>query len=555
MSEPATLLAARLRANAGAPRPATLTIVDEEVALGVDEAWRRSGEAALALQEYGVTRGSRVAIAMATSTDVVIAVGAVIRLGATLIPLPIGSGGPAKQGLAALRAGGAHACLVPAVECSLYLERLAEQRVDVRVLALEDMVRQGSRQDNGVLAAAKPDDGLLLQFSSGTTGSPKGIYLTQGNVAANLTAASSRLEGGRSDHLFSWLPLFHDLGLVGSLLAATYAGSDVSLMSPGRFIHEPLDWLVELSRRRATITAAPQFAYDLCLSKAEKRLDQLGHLDLSSVRCMINGAEMVSPDSCREFERVFGRFGLRRHSICPAYGMAENCVMVAMRCSGETPVLRHFDRRALAAGEAWPVEKGDDTIELIGHGPPAQGVEVLVRGPDGSEAEGRVGEICVGGTSAAACFVDEQGSLSAVSDDGFVSSGDLGFVLDGELYCIGRSKEVFNHGGRSYSPIDIERELLECEGVSLGSVAVFSVTAPAARDELVVAVAAQDFADGDFDALAARIRRCVLREFRFTPSEVVRVDFLPRTSSGKVRRGLLRDLYARGELGINRAPR
>jgi acyl-CoA synthetase (AMP-forming)/AMP-acid ligase II len=326
-------------------------------------------------------------------------------------------------------------------------------------------------------------------------------------------------------------------------------------MSPSRFIHEPLDWLVELSRRRATITAAPQFAYDLCLSKAEKRLDQLDHLDLSSVRCMINGAEMISPASCREFERVFGRFGLRRHAIFPAYGMAENCVMVAMRCPGRTPALCHFDRRALAAGEARPVRKSHDTIELIGHGPPAQGVEVLVRGPDGRYAEGRVGEIYVGGTSAAPYFVDAQGSLSAASDDGFVPSGDLGFVLAGELYCIGRSKEVFNRGGRTYSPIDIERELLECEGVSPGSIAVFSVAAPAARDELVIAVVAHGLANGDFDALAARIRRCVLREFRFTPSEIVPVDFVPRTSSGKVRRGLLRDLYARGELGVDRASR
>jgi acyl-CoA synthetase (AMP-forming)/AMP-acid ligase II len=272
------------------------------------------------------------------------------------------------------------------------------------------------------------------------------------------------------------------------------------------------------------------------------------------LRVALNGAEAVHRELSGEFEEQFARIGLRRNVLQPVYGLAENCVAVTMR-PPEAPVLvRRFSREALASGEMQPLaSSGRGAATLVGTGTPVSGTQVSIRSEDGGVLEpGHLGNILVSGSSTATWFADPAGELYRAGVNGCVDTGDVGAILEGELFIVGRSKEIFKHGGRTFAPPDIEHTLVDARVALPGGVGAFSVyDETAGMEDLIVIMERAVSAEVETrEHLSDTVRLCILREFEIPVKEVVliRPGGIPRTSSGKIKRTLLREWYFAGKL-------
>jgi acyl-CoA synthetase (AMP-forming)/AMP-acid ligase II len=517
--------------------------------------WARSGIVAAALRAEGVERGARVGLGMSSRWETVAAMIAVQRLGATLIPLqdvaaPAPGDAKSASVRAALRAGRARWCLVSEANLETYETALSADEIPARVLSVERLLADGSGEDF-IDAERHPDDLLLIQFSSGSTGEPKGVCLTRGAVNAHLAAVTERLGGAREDVTVSWLPLYHDMGLIGALMGALWSGGTLVLLRPHDFVRNPLAWLEAVSRHRGTITMGPQFGYSLCLARSQGAAawERLKAHDLSTLRIALNGSETVHPQQSRAFERRFAELGLRPGVLQPAYGLAENCVAVTLRAPlSEVPV-RRLSRSALARGEVRILADGEgdegDVQATSGNGFPVTGTRVSIRGDDGRElSEGQVGQIHFAGVSVLSGYCGADGEMRPAAVDGWVPTGDVGAVLDGELHVIGRIKEIIKCGGRTFVPADIEAALSGRLRDDVTGVAAFG------EQLIVVAEPPRGLREDGRQALPERIRLCVLQEFQLPVRDVVLVlpRSIPRTSSGKIQRVRLRSAYQDGVL-------
>jgi acyl-CoA synthetase (AMP-forming)/AMP-acid ligase II len=355
----------------------------------------------------------------------------------------------------------------------------------------------------------------------------------------------------------SWLPLFHDMGLVGSLFSTLYWGAGFSLFSPAEFVRNPLSWIEQVAIDRATITVAPQFAYTMCVQKAALSQLPADAYDLSNLRLVLNGAEAVDVAVCEDFERSFARFGLHAHAVQPCYGLAENCVAVSVRVPNTPRVAHHFDRTALHHGRVELCsEPSTTTLTRAGNGFAIDGTQVAVLDADDRALpDGGVGEIAIAGDATARAILRSDGEIVALPE--WVRTGDLGVMLDGELYVVGRVKEVVKRGGETFSPTDIEACASAEARVAGQRVQVTGVAAFGFRDEangceeVVVVAETRDYRhDERSTQLAQQLRLAVLREFRLPLYDVIiaRPGTIPRTTSGKTQRLTLRDRYLQGEL-------
>ncbi|MBX9399679.1 non-ribosomal peptide synthase/polyketide synthase [Lysobacter sp. BMK333-48F3] len=394
----------------------------------------------------------------------------------------------------------------------------------------------------------------VLQYTSGSTSAPKGVIVTHGNLVANCAAAVARYGMGQDDVVVSWLPPFHDMGLVGAIAYPLFAGASCVQFSPAAFMRRPQRWLQALSRYRATLTVAPNFAYALLAERADD--PQLRGLALDSVRVAVNGAERIRPDTLRRFAQAYADRGFAAGALTPAYGLAEATLLVAAHVRGAGEPLRTMllDRAALAQG--WAVAAtGHDGIELASVGAPA-GVRVSIADPvgDGPAQHGAIGEILVSGASVTTGYwrQPERTRESLVERDGetWLRTGDLGFLHAGELYIAGRSKELLILGGRNLYPQDIEQTVATADpAFSADGCAVFALD-----DEdsgaLAVVQEVSGAAPSDTAGLAARIRAALAEThdiYEVSAIVLVRAGHLPRTSSGKVQRGRCRELLRAGE--------
>jgi acyl-CoA synthetase (AMP-forming)/AMP-acid ligase II len=515
--------------------------------------WELSGSCAGRLHARGVRPGDRVALGMASRWEVVVAVIALQRLGCTLIPLhdvPALPPGETRHAAVpgALRAGRAAWCVVAATSVASY-----EAALDVPVLPLEEIAAPGG--DAAPPAALHPDDLVLIQFSSGSTAEPKGVCLTRASVNSHLAAIRERLRGSSAEVTVSWLPLYHDMGLIGALFTSLWAGATLVLLRPHDFVRNPLTWIDAISRYRGTITMGPQFAYSLCAtrSRGAAAWERLRGADLSSLRVALNGSETVHWELSTAFAERFAELGLRPNVLQPAYGLAENCVAVTMR-DPESPVAtRRLSRAALAEGRVALATDDGDARVTVGNGFPVRGTRVAIRDGEGRELdEGEVGEIHIAGSSATAAYCGADGELRPAGAGGWVPTGDVGGMLDGELYVIGRVKEILKCGGRTFVPSDIEVALAARLGDGVGGVAAFGFYDAESGGEQLVVVAEtpKGLRDEERDELPGRIRLCVLSEFQLPVREVVliRARSIPRTSSGKIQRVSLQAAYSRGRL-------
>lgn len=327
--------------------------------------------------------------------------------------------------------------------------------------------------------AAQPDTLAFLQYTSGSTASPKGVMVSHGNVMANEVAIAAGMGIGPGDVIATWLPLYHDMGLIGGLLQPLYTGVPVVMMSPHFFLERPVRWLQAISRHRATVSGGPDFSYRLCVERV--RDSHFDGLDLSSWVVAYSGAEPVRADTLRAFVDRFAPAGFSRQALYPCYGLAEATLLVTGGQRGDGMRATTFDGGALAQGHGTPANDG---LELVACGYPHAGHSIRIADADGSALpDGRVGEIEVSGPSVTHGYWRNTEATAATfgsRDDGWLRSGDLGLLRDGQLYIAGRRKDLIIVRGQNLYPQDIERAVEDhVSAARRGRVAAFPVQTPA----------------------------------------------------------------------------
>jgi 1-acyl-sn-glycerol-3-phosphate acyltransferase len=404
-----------------------------------------------------------------------------------------------------------------------------------------------------------PSDVALLQYTSGSTGQPKGVVLTHGNVVANLSAMQRVTGVTSADCFVSWLPLYHDMGLIGACFGALLVGFPLVLMSPFTFLSRPVRWLRAIDRHRATITAAPNFAYELCLNKIEDR--EIEGLELRSLRLVFNGAEAVSAHTIERFVERFAPYGLRREALMPVYGLAESAVGLTFPPPGRGPLIDRIAReRFLLSGIAGPAAKTDPTpLSVVSCGTALPGHSIRVVDETGNVLPERTqGRIEFQGPSATSGYFHNPQETARLFDGKWLDTGDLGYLADGELYVTGRAKDIIIRGGHNIHPQELEEAVAQLPGVRKGGVAVFPAVDRRNGTERVI-VLAETREDHPMPPaeLISSINRLAVDLIGLSVDEVVLVPprTVLKTSSGKLRRAACRDAYERGKLGAAaRAP-
>lgn len=409
-----------------------------------------------------------------------------------------------------------------------------------------------------VAVRLQESDIAFLQYTSGSTGNPKGVILTHANLLANIRAMGRVVEVDDTDVVVSWLPLYHDMGLIGCWLSSLYFATQLVLLSPLDFLSRPVRWLHAIHRYRGTLSAAPNFAYEICLSRLTDA--ELEGLDLSSWRCAFNGAEAVSAKSIEKFCDRFAPYGFRRESMMPVYGLAEDSVGLAFPPFGRGPLIDVIDRGTFTgSGEAVKVPtETENCLRFVACGQPLPNHEIRIVDRAGHELpERREGRVQFRGPSACSGYYRNSEATAKLFDDEWLDSGDLGYIGAGDIYITGRSKDLIIIAGRNIYPQELEEAVAELEGIRKGNVAVFGSTDQnSGTEQLVVLAETRATEPQQLERLRTQVNELAVQllgnpphALRLTPPQS-----LPKTSSGKIRRAAACELYEQGRLGKQLKP-
>jgi acyl-CoA synthetase (AMP-forming)/AMP-acid ligase II len=523
-----------------------------------------------ALQALGLRKGDRVALILPNNDDFVLCFLGAIRAG--IIPAPIyppmalGQLQPYLDNTRHIVAKSGARVLVTTTR----IKRLLGT-VQSACPALEQVVAiEGIRESTEPLKPEKIalEDTAFLQFTSGSTSRPKGVTLTHANLAANIKCI---MEDGlqiRADDVgVSWLPLYHDMGLIGFVLAPLFHRIPIVYLPSLLFLKRPVTWFQAFTRHGGSIAYAPNFAYALCIKRI--RASELDGLDLTRWRVAGCGAEPIRPETLEGFAEAFASIGFRKEAIYPSYGMAESSLAVAFSELGEGMKTISVDGPALwSTGEARVVPESDENaVRLVSCGRefPDHTIRVFETGDVLSERplpERVVGEIRIAGPSVMRGYWEDAERTREAFGGRFLCTGDLGFLSKGHLYICGRSKELVIVNGRNYYPQDMEWEAGKVQGVRKGNVVAFGSRDPSGverdRERVVLALEVQEPERlGQSASLVSEVRRAVQEGMGLTLDDVVVLPpgALPKTSSGKLQRAKTRELYETGELMGRTSPR
>ena len=562
----------RLR-GIGEPRRAHIHLYEDDERLRVitfGDLYTRASAVASELGERGLEPGQTVAIMLPTSAEFFYTFAGILLAGGIPVPLypPFRADRIAEY--ATRQANilrNAEARLLVTFRRAQGLARLLEPRVPTlgAVLNAERMANTPVREEppttewrtaKSLTHQARGEDIAFLQYTSGSTGDPKGVTLTHANLLANIRSIVRGLEVQADDVVVSWLPLYHDMGLIGAWMAPLFFGVPVIVMSPLAFLSRPERWLRAIQRHRGTLSPAPNFAYELCVRKIPEQ--ELETLDLRSWRAALNGAEPVQAGTLQRFAERFARCGFRREAFLPVYGLAEASLAVSAPKVGSGYRVDRIEREALESeGRAVPAKTGSTALEFVSAGKPLADIQVRIVVSGGRDADERVvGQLWFKSPSATGGYYrNEVATRALMREEGWLDSGDRAYWADGEIYITGRAKDVIIKAGRNLFPQEIEEVAGGVPGVRTGCVVAFGIAdARGGTERLVIAAEVRNPADAK--RIAAEIVREVDQRIGAPPDavEIVAPHSIPKTSSGKLRRSETRRLFLEGRLGRKGAP-
>jgi fatty-acyl-CoA synthase len=511
----------------------------------------RAEVAARRLASFGFERGDRVALLAETTSEFLTLFFGCQYAGLIPVPLPLPTGLGARQGyvdqLRRQIAGAGARAAFASEEMAEYLNAAVEKLGLAHVGAPESL--QDFPESIRPLEPLGAGELSYLQYSSGSTRFPLGVAVPMSALMSNAGHnAASGLKVGPEDRSVSWLPLYHDMGLVGFVVSPLVAQCSVDFLPSQEFARRPLVWLDLMSRNRATISYSPTFGYEICVRRAERVSDL--SLDLSSWRAAGIGGDMIRPDVLARFSGTFARHGFRRAAFVASYGLAENTLAVSFAPLDRGIETDRVDRRKLADENiAEPVGDGPDGRAFVLCGKPLPGHALEVRGEDGRPLpDRRVGRIFIKGPSLMAGYFNQpEATRQVITEDGWLDTGDMGYMVQGSVVVTGRSKDLIIVNGRNIWPQDIEWAVEQLPGLRSGDVAAFSVDDGGPGESVVVLVQFRTGDVAEIDALSSEIKGVVNRTAAIDCTVVpVPPRSLPQTSSGKLSRSKAKQNYLAG---------
>ena len=509
------------------------------------------------LQRQGLQPGEPVAIMLPTGSEYFDAFFGILLAGC--IPVPIYPPLRPSQLEDHLRRhtailGNCRAVTLITVSQARQVARLLKAQLETlrHIVTVDELLAAGG---DYYRPSISPHDTAFLQYTSGSTGNPKGVVLTHANLLANIRAMGERVHANAKDVFVSWLPLYHDMGLIGAWLGSLYYAALLVIMSPLAFLARPQRWLQAIHRYHGTLSAAPNFAYELCLSRLED--SDLEGLDLSSWRAAFNGAEAVSPQTVRQFPQRFAQFGFPANAMVPVYGLAECSVGLAFPPIGQELRIDHIQRQVFAqTGEAVPATDAEENaLCFVACGQVLAGHEMRIVDSQGNELPDRQeGHLQFRGPSTTSGYLHNREATQKLFDGDWLDSGDLAYISEGDLYVTGRTKDIIIRAGRNLYPHELEEAVGDIPNIRKGRVAVFGATDPNTGTERLVVLA--ETRKKEVDELRQQVNNIASKLIGGPADDIVlaRPNTVLKTSSGKIRRAACRELYERGFLGKTPPP-
>ena len=501
---------------------------------------KRAGQ----LQTRGIGPGDRVAVLAFTSRAMIESLLAISMCGAAIVVMPLPLRLSSEDAFVAmtrarLSASGAGLLLLD----EFFTAHYEPGESDPPAVGLDELTT-GSDTFNDVTVSG--EELAVLQFTSGSTQNPRAVRLPHRAIVNNMWSMSQGLETGTDEVVVSWLPLYHDMGLIGTLLTPAALPMGLTISAPQAFLSRPAMWMEAASEFRATIICAPNFGYAL----ATRSLKRASGLDLSSIRAALCGAEPVSLDTMQQFREVALGFGLGENALLPVYGLAETTLAVTFPGIADPLRSDTVDRALLEKGERAEPAASGDTKRVVGLGHPLRGIALRVVDDTGAECTDRmVGEILVATNAVMDGYDNHPEATADALRDGWLHTGDLGYLVDGELFVCGRKKDLIIVGGRNIWPEDVEEAAHEVPGVRAGNAIAFGVASGRERESLVLVAETRSDAEQAV-ATASAVASVVKDRIGLAPREVLMLEAgaLPKTSSGKLQRNLCRQWYLDGAI-------
>jgi len=526
---------------------------DDESLLRFSELHARALQFLGSLQARGMQADDELIILTNSNQQFLIAFWGAILGG--ILPVPIAAGISDEQRMKLFRV--ARQLRNPTLFTDVALKARLQTFVSEHDLDDEDsllesrcMTWSGNESDpQGTIQTRRPDDIAFIQYSSGSTSDPKGVCLTHLNLTSTLQSMSRGLRLTGDDSALSWMPLTHDMGLIGYHLTFFSVGLDHTIMDTSVFVRRPLLWLSRASELKATVLCSPNFGYKHYLKMFERK--PVSGMDLSAVRLFLNGAEPISVPLCEEFLETMAPFGLKRSAMFPVYGLAEATLAVTFPEIGREYQRILLKRHSLRIGEPFEATDAgdDDVVSFVKLGTSIENCEYRITDDsDAILADGYVGNIQISGDNiTTGLYRDPQRSRELFSSDGWLRTGDCGVCVDGELVVTGRAKDIIIVNGQNYYPHDIEEIIAGLEELELGKVVVSGAKPASSQVEelLVFVLYRQDLSS--FRRLAIQVRDVVGSQAGLEVDHVIPVNRIPKTTSGKVQRAKLAAAYLDGE--------
>lgn len=533
--------------------------LDHHHGAGTDLTYKalRDGAMRLAagLQHHGLEAGDTVAIMLPTGEDYFFSFFAILFAGGIPVPLypparPTQIEEHLRRHRGILRNAGAKILLTMSEVKPI--ARLLKAQVES--LERVDTVDAFSEQaDKFTPIPVHTGDIAFIQYTSGSTGDPKGVVLTHANLLANIRAMGQATEVTAADIFVSWLPLYHDMGLIGAWLGSLYFGCRLVIMQPLSFLARPERWLWAIHNYRGTMSASPNFGYEFCCRRLSDEV--LQGLDLSSWRLAFNGAEPVSPETVINFEKRFVPFGFRPEAASPVYGLAESSVGLAFPPLGRRPVIDRVKRGPLIESGLAMVAEEDDTsvLRFVACGRPLIGHQIRIVDESGRELPDRQqGELQFKGPSVTSGYFRNPEKSRSLFRGEWLDSGDLAYIAEGDVFITSRIKDIIIRGGRNIYPHELEEAVGDIQGIRKGCIAVFASKDPGSGTERLIVLAESRKRDAaDREKLQQQVVSRAVDLLGMPPDEVIIAPpgTVLKTSSGKIRRAASRELYEKGEIG------